>query len=373
MFRHLVRIVAALGLCLGVGLAGAASPAPRPSPLTMEEMQRQLGAAKEHGARWRGPEAGPSARQGASIALFCEDLRNGGILGVAKGVNEAAKVIGWNVRIYDASGTPEGRDKALASALAAKPDGLVVVGADARSLRSRLDAFAERGIPIVGWHVGPTAGPVAGSPVAVNVSTDPLAVARITALAAVVESKGRAGVVIFTDSNFEIAMAKANAMAEVIRACKECTLLEIRDLPISKAADAMPAATRELLMRHGVRWTHALAINDIYFDYAVPELTRVGRASKSLNLLSAGDGSAAAFLRIRARAFQTATVAEPLNLQGWQLVDELNRLLAHEPVSGYVTPVHLVTNENEAFDGGPLMMYDPDNGYREIYRRIWKR
>ena len=214
---------------------------------------------------------------------------------------------------------------------------------------------------------------MADSAVAFNVSTDPLLVARVTAMAAVVASRGRAGVVIFTDSNFGIAMAKAEAMAEVIRACKECRLLEMRDVAISRSAQVMPAVTRELLERHGKRWTHALAINDIYFDYAVPELVRAGVSGEALQLLSAGDGSAAAFLRIQARAFQTGTVAEPLNLHGWQLADELNRLLARQAPSSYVVPVHLVTADNIAHDGGPSLLYDPDNGYREIYRSIWKR
>ena len=78
-------------------------------------------------------------------------------------------------------------------------------------------------------------------------------------------------------------------------------------------------------------------------------------------------------MRIQAGAFQYGTVAEPLNLQGWQLVDELNRLLAGEAVSGYVVPVHLVTPENATRDGGSRMLFDPENGYRDVYRRIWKR
>jgi ribose transport system substrate-binding protein len=236
-----------------------------------------------------------------------------------------------------------------------------------------LAPFVERKTPIVGWHVGPFAGPVPDSPILMNVSTDPLDVARITAMAAVVESGGHAGVVVFTDGNFAIAKAKSNAMADVIRACTGCTLFEIRDVAISRNAELMPGVTKELLARYGTRWTHALAINDIYFDYAAPELTKAGRPSNAINMLSAGDGSAAAFLRIQAGTFQTGTVAEPLNLHGWQLVDELNRLLSHQPVTGYVAPVHLVTAKNIAFDGGPQMQYDPDNGYRDIYRRIWRR
>ena len=64
-------------------------------------------------------------------------------------------------------------------------------------------------------------------------------------------------------------------------------------------------------------------------------------------------------------------MAEPLNLQGWQLVDELNRAFAGEKASGYVSPVHLVTPANIEFDGGPDNVFDPDNGYRDAYKKIW--
>ncbi|HEY8905414.1 MAG TPA: substrate-binding domain-containing protein [Rhodoferax sp.] len=336
-------------------------------------MQQAVAQASEHGMLWTGPKSGPTAQTGATVAVVCEDLRNGGILAVANGINEASKVIGWKIQIFDAGGVPDRRRQMLAAASASKPDGVIIVGADAQAIHAQLLAFSERGTPVVGWHVSPFAGPVPGSPVAMNVSTNPLDVARLTAMAAVVESQGRAGVVIFTDSNFQIAIAKSNAMAEVIRACTGCTLLEVRDVAISRSAELMPAVTKELLARYGDRWTHALAINDIYFDYAAPELTKAGLPSNGISMMSAGDGSAAAFLRIQAGTFQTATVAEPLNLHGWQLVDELNRLLAGQPVTGYVAPVHLVTAKNIAFDGGPQLRYDPDNGYRAIYRRIWKR
>jgi ribose transport system substrate-binding protein len=307
------------------------------------------------------------------VAIISDDLRNGGILGVAQGVQEAAGVLKWNVKVFDAGGTAAGRQKASGDALAARPDGLILVGVDAQAMQPMLAPFAKQGVPMVGWHVSSTAGPVANSPVAMNVSTNPLDVARVTAMSAVTSAKGPIGVVIFTDSNFEIAMAKANAMADVIRACKDCKLLEIKDVAISRNAELMPGVTRDLLTHYGTQWTHALAINDIYFDFAVPELIKAGQAGRKISLLSAGDGSSAAFMRIQSKTFQNATVAEPLNLHGWQLVDELNRLFMHQPVSGYVPSVHLVTSDNIAFDGGPHLRYDPDNGYRDVYRRIWKR
>jgi len=365
------------GLCMRP-VCGQSAPQPAhrataDTALDLAAMQRAVDSASEPASHWSGPKSGPSAVAGASIAILCEDLRNGGVLGVAKGIKEAANAIGWNTRVYDARGTAEGRSKAVAAALSLQPDGAILVGVDAGEMKQDLQPFAARRIPLVGWHVGPIAGAMTNSPVAMNVSTNPLDVARITAMAAVIQSGARAGVVVFTDGNFQIARAKTDAMLDVIRACRDCRLLAVRDVAISKSAEQMPAVTDELLAQYGKSWNYALAINDIYFDYAAPALTRAGNMGRGLSMLSAGDGSAAAFLRIQAGTFQTGTVAEPLNFQGWQLVDELNRLLAHQPVTGYVSPVHLVTAANIAFDGGLQGQFDPGNGYRNLYRGIWKR
>lgn len=356
--RVVLLVIALCGLLPGRSSADA-----------VDDARRAVEAASSRSPAWTGPTSGPGAQPGKSVVVLAEDLRNGGVLGVAQGIREAARAIGWEVRIVDAGGTAAGRRRAVVDALARQPDGLVICGSDAHELEPLLRAADARLPPVVGWHAGPVPGPIEGTSVAMNVSTDPIAVARTTALAAVAQSGGRAGVVVFTDSRFAIATAKAQAMADVIRQCSGCTLLEMRDVAISDSAARMPAVTRELLAAHGSRWTHALAINDIYFDYAVPVLIEAALPNRAISLLSAGDGSASAFMRIRAGTYQTGTVAEPLNMQGWQVIDELNRLLAAQPVSGFVAPVHLVSDR----DGGSRLVYDPENGYRDIYLRIWKR
>ncbi|MBC3361492.1 substrate-binding domain-containing protein [Pseudomonas sp. SWRI154] len=339
----------------------------------MTQAQDMVAKATLGAVPWSGPETGPRAQRGKSIAIVAEDMRNGGIVGVAQGAREAAKAMGWTLRVFDGAGTPAGRAKAFADALAANPDGLILCGADALENKAALGVFADKGVPVVGWHAGERPGPIDGTPMAMNVTTDPLEVARITAMAAVAQSNGKAGVVILTDSRYSIAMAKAKAMEKVIRACRECTLLEVRDVAISESREKMPAITKELLQRHGKRWTHALAINDIYFDYSVAALSSAAIPRDGISLLSAGDGSASAFLRIQEKNYQTVTVAEPLNLHGWQVIDELNRLMAGQPVSGFVAPVHLVNADNIALDGGTKLLYDPANGYRDIYRFQWNR
>lgn len=339
---------------------------------TLAEMQSLVSAASTPNPPWSESKTGAPGQLGKRIAIVAEDLRNGGILGVAQGVDEASRHLEWQLTVYDAGGTERGRRQAITNAASGKFDGMILIGADAVSMQPQLEDVTRQDIPIVGWHVSARAGPLPDSPVAVNVSTNPLEVARITAMAAVIQSQGKAGVVIFTDSNFAIATSKAAAMSAVIKACAGCELLEVKDIAISKSHELMPSVTQQLMQQYGRRWTHALAINDIYFDYMVPELIKAGAQQHDIKLLSAGDGSSAAFQRIMTGSFQTGTVAEPLNLHGWQLVDELNRLLAGRPADGHIVPAHLVTPDNIHFDGGETFVFDPDNGYREIYRKIWR-
>lgn len=370
---RLLKIVSMTIFCLFTATPGYGQnpPAATDATVTVAQAQEMVAKATLGAVPWSGPETGPRSQRGKSIAIVAEDMRNGGIVGVAQGAREAAKAMGWTLRVFDGAGSPDGRAKAFADALAANPDGLILCGADALENKAALAVFADKGVPVVGWHAGERPGPIDGTPMAMNVTTDPLEVARITAMAAVAQSNGKAGVVILTDSRYSIAMAKAKAMENVIRACRECSLLEVRDVAISESREKMPAITTELLQRHGKRWTHALAINDIYFDYAVATLASSAIPRDGISLLSAGDGSASAFLRIQEKNYQTVTVAEPLNVHGWQVIDELNRLMAGQPVSGFVAPVHLVNADNIAFDGGKKLLYDPSNGYRDIYRFQW--
>jgi len=101
-----------------------------------------------------------------------------------------------------------------------------------------------------------------------------------------------------------------------------------------------------------------------------PALAAAGLDGKAKpNAGSAGDGSEAAFQRIRTGQYQAVTVAEPLNLQGWQLVDELNRAVQGQPCSGYITAPALVTEDGLKANAGNT--FDPQNGYRDAYSKIW--
>lgn len=318
---------------------------------------------------WDGPTTGPIAADGKSIVVLAADLKNGGILGVTAGVEEAADTIGWQVRVLDGAGSIQGRTAAIGQALALQPDGIVINGFDAVEQQAALEGIVEAGIPMVAWHSGPKIGCDAPGGIFANVSTDAMTVSEVAAEWAIKDGGDAMGAVIFTDSTYQIAIDKADRIKETIEAMGG-TVLEYVDTPIADTSTRMGPLTISLLQKYGDDWTHALAINDLYFDFMGPALASSGISTEAgPKAGSAGDGSEAAFQRIRTENYQTITVAEPLNLQGWQLVDELNRAIQGEACSEYVTSPALVTQEGLMKIEGN--QFDPDTPYRAAYSAIW--
>jgi ribose transport system substrate-binding protein len=317
-----------------------------------------------------GPTTGPVAAEGKTIVVLAGDLKNGGILGVTTGVEEAAAKIGWTVRVLDGAGSVQGRTAAFGQAMALQPDGIIINGFDAVEQQAAIDGIVAASIPMVAWHSGPQIGCDIPNGIFANVSTDAMTVSETAAKWAIEDGAGKVGVIIFTDSTYEIAIAKADRIKETIEAMGG-TVLEYVDTPIADTSSRMGPLTTSLLQKYGVAWTHSLAINDLYFDFMGPALAAAGiEGTANPKAGSAGDGSEAAFQRIRSGQYQAITVAEPLNLQGWQLVDEMNRAISGEACSGYITAPALVTAEGLAASGDSNQ-FDPQNGYREAYAAIW--
>ena len=320
---------------------------------------------------WDGPTTGPKAESGKSIVVLAADMKNGGILKVVDGIGEAAKAVGWKVTTLDGAGSIAGRTAAFGQAMALKPDGIIINGFDAVEQGPAMQQAKDAGIPMVAWHAAPKAGPEPDIGIFTNVTTDPMKVSQAAADWAYVDADGKPGVIIFTDSTYAIAIAKADAMKKQIEDLGG-TVLEYVDTPIAETSQRMPQLTTSLLQKYGDKWTHSLAINDLYFDFMGPSLAAAGLPGDGPPVnVAAGDGSESAYQRIRAGQYQAVTVAEPLYLQGWQLVDEMNRALAGQDWSGYIAPFHVVTKDNIEYDGGPENTFDPGNGYRDEYKKIW--
>jgi ribose transport system substrate-binding protein len=87
--------------------------------------------------------------------------------------------------------------------------------------------------------------------------------------------------------------------------------------------------------------------------------------------LLGSDGTQEAYRRIRRGDYQAATIPEPIDLFGWQAVDELNRAFHHQSWSHFMPAIHIVDRSNIDREGGTLNQYIPGNNYRTWYLHIW--
>ncbi len=374
------RVAATLVVIAAISLTGcqrgsqkAASGGPSATaagtcPDVVTKSQEAVTKAVDVNAPWTGPTTGPKATSGKSLVFVAQALTNPGVAGVAKGVQEAGKAIGWDVRVIDGQGNPSDIAAAMGQAVALRPSGIVIGGFDPGTVSSQVQQANSAGIPMIGWHAVANPGPSSNPKLFTNVTTRVEDVARISADYAIATSNGTAGVVLFTDDSIPFAAGKTKMIKERLADCSSVRVLDTQNIPIPDAGTRTPQAFSSLVTKLGADWTYSIAINDLYYDNAATPLRAAGKDGGGVPFnIGAGDGSEAAFQRIASKQYQAATVPEPLNEQGWQIVDEFNRAFSNAPQSGYVSPVHVTDFSNV----GTTSSWDPQNGYRDEYKKIW--
>lgn len=210
-------------------------------------------------------------------------------------------------------GHPAGYRAAFDKALKLKPDGIVAAAFDPKTASAQVKKAKKLGIPVIGWHAIPDPGPSRQPELFSNITSRVEDVASISADWIIARSKGRAGVVLFTDATAPFAKHKSDLIKKRLATCSDVKLLSYKNLPIPKANSRSTKEVRALLSRFGDKWTYSAAINDLYFGHAAPALRAAGKEGTSAPFnIGAGDGDPSAFERVNGKQFQAATVPEPL-------------------------------------------------------------
>jgi ribose transport system substrate-binding protein len=318
---------------------------------------------------WEGPTKAPKPEPGKKIVFLSGDEQNdiSHLYGVY--IKQAGEKLGWNVTVIDGKGSPTSWLAGLNQAIALKPDGIAMF-ADAASLQDPIKAGVAQGIKFVGLHAAGLPGPQPDLNLFVNIQEDPREIGKAEADWAIADSDGKAHVVILSHNEYAIAKVKSMATKDEIEKCAGCKVLDYANSPASEAAQRQPQLTTSWVQRFGLP-IYATSVGDNDWDFAVPVL-RAGGVDPAQAKLIAADGNRSAYDRIRkGDQYQTVTVSEPIELQAWQAVDELNRAFHNEPPSGFVQPPFLVTTDNIHMEGGDKNTFIPSNNYKQHYLEIW--
>jgi len=368
--KRAVALSAAAVLIAGSAIAATSASAAAGCSAALAKATKAVNASVAVKAPWDGPKTGPKAATGKTLIYVAQTMQNGGVAGAEKGVEEAAKAIGWTVRVLDGQGTQAGMSSAMDQAVTLKADGIIIGGFDPATVKAGVDAAKAAKIPVIGWHAAATSGPQPDLGLFSNVTTLRADVSKISADWVIVDSKGVGGVVVFTDKSIPFAHGKSDEIVAELKTCASLKLLKYSDIPIGNdTSTRVQTETAALLAKFGKSWTHSVSINGgLYVTPMAAALRAAGKKGTDFpHNVGAGDGSADEYQRIAAGQYQSVTVPEPLTMQGWQIVDEFNRAFAGQAASGYVPVVHLVTKANV----GTSTVWDPQNGYRTEYKKIW--
>jgi ribose transport system substrate-binding protein len=249
-----------------------------------------------------------------------------------------------------------------------KPNGIALF-ADAASLQDPIKAGVAQGIKFVGLHAAGYPGPQPDINLFVNIQEDPVEIGKAEAAWVVADSNGTARAVVLSHNEYAIAKVKSTATKDEIEKCAGCKVLEYVNLPASEAAQRQPQLTTSWVQRFGTPLYATSVATTI--GTAVPSSGAAASTPSQVKLVAA-DGNRSAYDRIRKGGqYHTVTVSEPIELQAYQAIDELNRAFHGEKPSGFVQPPFLVTKDNIHAEGGDQNTFIPSNDYKKHYLAIW--
>jgi ribose transport system substrate-binding protein len=319
---------------------------------------------------WLGPTSGPTCESGKKIvyANIGENNPIGHLWGLY--LKQAAAECGWTVVNLDGHSSPTDWVKNAETAVSMKPDA-IVTSHDAKTVHAAFAKANKQGIPIIGLHGTSKPGPDPADYLFTNIVSNPLDIGVAMGQWAIANSKGNARVILLCDHIYAISMIKRAGWMKALKTCPTCKILKDDNFPMEDIPTRMGTDATSWVSTYGLPiWVVTAA--DYYYDYAVPALRTASVSTDEMRLAGA-DGTTQAYNRVRnGNEYQILTVPEPIEMQSWQAVDEINRALHGMPPSKFVQPVHLVDHSNVDTNGSRNNQYFPMNDYKTHYLNIWK-
>ena len=124
MIGHWTLAVALTAVAAGAGCGAERGAAP--TDPSVKQARATVDRALTSVADYHGPTAGPRAEPRRLVVFIAADVTNGGIAGVARGVQQAAGVIGWPLRILEGRTSAAARRSALRTAIALRAGGIIL-------------------------------------------------------------------------------------------------------------------------------------------------------------------------------------------------------------------------------------------------------
>ncbi len=141
----------------GCASSGSGATAGSGSGAAASTMACSAGSSSDAVRTYTAPPTAPNpAVRGKKIAIIAVGMSSSTVAVGARGVEEAAKAIGWTATLYDGKLNPANFPVMVKQAVASKADGIIGVGLDAPLVTQAVKDATAAGVPIVsvqGWDL----------------------------------------------------------------------------------------------------------------------------------------------------------------------------------------------------------------------------
>ncbi|MFI5835872.1 substrate-binding domain-containing protein [Micromonospora sp. NPDC051300] len=315
---------------------------------------------------WSGPTESAKPVAGAKLSVIvckigtsCEE--------VGRKAAAIAQQIGWSAEVIDGQGTPEGFQKAFATAAARKPSAVITVAIPENQAADGIRELQRSKIPVVGVSAIKEGGSVGFD---ANVSSRETFQSVLQVTQAIAESKGAAKAVFLWDVGYPHLVEALDTSRRVFAACTGCQVLEVRERTLAQAGDPieMQNITTSLIQKYG---------NDLQYIF-----TPYGNGVESvIAALQAAGRTDVKVLSKNAEPERLGSVAKGDQfadfgaVRGWNAyaaIDQVVRLLAGQPAlpdAEQGIPATIFRQSNAPGDG--KVDWNSYVDFAERYTRMW--
>jgi len=324
-------------------------------------------------AKFEGPTEPAKAPSGIKMTVVTCNSALSGCVSPAEGLENVAKVLGWQVTVLDGAGDPSKMNADILSGLSAGSDVIATIAIDPNLVQQGLRAAKKAGVPVVAGSNGidtpnPVKEPEAGKlGYAFDVGPDYGALGEKVGHWIAGDSEGAANLALFSDKEFPSVLALEKGLLAGLEECEGCTVSEPQYFVGTQVGAPLEQQTAGFL-RSNPEADYLFSPYDPAAAVQVPAIQKAGLSNvKVVGVL----GSQQNLEFIRQEQVQAADAAYDNNYMGWAIADQTIRQLDGQKLAephGENLPFIVLDKENLPPEG---QNWEAEFEYEKEFESLW--
>jgi len=369
----------ALGTFVALTAVGTATSSRNADIVTQAKARLAL-LAKPSDAKGK-PKSTPKWKRGEKIWIISCDQTLVGCSLPAQSTQQAAKVVGWKVTIFDGKSNPALYAQGVNQAIAAHADAIILDSTDCNFVKAPLEQARMQHIVIFGYDVIDCSDPGAGggprlldfTALPKRYKTYPQFIrdwGRMKADYVIAKTNGHAKVITFSERDILSINYEGQAIRSELGKCSGCKIVANVDFTLADYANDGVFKKFQTALTEHPEANAVAALYDVQVLAAIaPALQAADRVRNFV--VAGGEGYPANLQLIRADKGQTSAFAIDITDVGYTIVDNLIRLFAHKKTVDEAVAVLLVDKQHNLNRIGKY--YNGFFPYAKYYTALWRK